>query len=179
MLNTLDNIKSAYSPQRHKLHKSLVQQLADTLNQFHGVNFSIRFWNLWLSPYAGYIINNYADFSQESFTPPVKNTVEELRANWKTEVVKLLKKIKDYPNYLAFKKILKENNELHIGFPQVAAVDQDLGTRLPLLDRSWNFARSNSKRDKLLRQYAPAQDPFYRNVLSGLPKLYVEASVMP
>lgn len=174
MFKTKDNLKSAFSPERQKKQDEIVHFLSHILNDFHKVNFSHRFWNLWLMPYANHIVTYFNDFNDLGYNPLVVDTIGDNSSNLKLKLVKLIKTIKNYPDYITHKKTLKENNEIHIGFPDLEVVDDDLGARLPVIERKWRFTISESQRELLINKYGVPGDVFYINILKALPKLYLE-----
>jgi len=64
-LDTINNIKGAYSPERYELSKKYLEILIPVLNRLHSTFYSERFWEIVLKGYVGFVISNLEYYEKE------------------------------------------------------------------------------------------------------------------
>ena len=177
---TLNNIKSAFSPKRQALSKVYLEILARVLNELHATSYSLRFWTFLLHGYVGSVISNLELYEQEDIILRITNDYESgfgkpsLKIRLQKSIIAMLKYFKTLKNKKRILNYIRSHSSLHIGFPKLKVVDDDLGQRLPLFYPFYQFMHNRKIRDELELISQKYDDIVVRNMLRGIPKIYIE-----
>lgn len=180
MINTLSNLKSAFSPERQELSDKYVAVLAHVLNELHGEQYSLRFWTFLVGKYVGSVITNIELYSAPDFEIILTNEAVSgfgrpgLKNKVKNGITQFIKGLKTSKNETKLFELLAAYDSLHIGFPDLEVVTSDLGVKLPAYTPIYSL-KKNKKLRKQLRSLAQKQENILlQNMINGLPKLFVE-----
>ncbi|MDP2158857.1 MAG: hypothetical protein Q8K02_00105 [Flavobacterium sp.] len=166
MIHTVTDLKSTFSPERHALFSNYLPVLVEVLNEFHGVNYSIRFWSFILSDYIQGYITKQAGVENKS------NAIKKTDL-WKKKLIHtfkvLFKRSKSHEVY----NVIKNHNSLHIGFPKLSEVDDDLGKALPYYMWDLKVRFKKETRERLL-EICSLYDSNLSNLINGIPAELLE-----
>lgn len=179
-MSTINNIKSAFSPERQRLSTQYIGILGKVLNDLHSVNYSYRFWALLLAKYIGSVISNLEIYGSK--VPDIWISSDTIPGFGKPLFKDLAKmRLLHVAKYLmSFKKksqvfnLIKDKTSLHIGFPDLQEVNDDLGSKLPNLEMLYSFNLNAQKRSKLESLAQEYDDVVVRNMIIHTPKIFVE-----
>lgn len=117
-----------------------------------------------LKDYGGYVISNLEYYRDEAYEASISNERQNrfgktsLYQKLRRQLVLMVKNLKSVGNKKAIFETFEKNDCLHIGFPNLQVVDEDLGNRLPLYYPKFNFIKNKKTRGKLYRLAAKHQD---------------------
>ncbi len=178
--NSSANILSAFSPERQRMQSELVKELVLVLNRLHNVSHSERFWNILVIDYAAVAVTRREQLMRSRvYVKPGMlvingNDFPSPKEKFKFYFFIFLKYILSLKNLLISNKILKENQNIAIGFPDMEAVKSDLGHSIPHY-YPFFWGGGNKKKRKVLKEIAAEyKDVYLQNIISLIPEIYVE-----
>jgi len=168
------------SPLRIELSDKLRELLADVLNEVHDKDYSQRFWALILEDYITSVLTlkdaleNDKGISKYDKYPINSHTFLSFKDSLREDLKILIKYWIDRSNHAELREILKSNDHVNLGFPAVDLPGNELGAELPKLIYYVTGLKGRKKRKKVTRLSKQISDPFLKNAVYRLPKLYVE-----
>jgi putative transferase (TIGR04331 family) len=187
VLNTTDTTEvpkdlglSAMSKERYELSDKLLAILTPVMNEVHGTTYSHRFWSLVMAPYVNAVLSVQRLFEQQPITAKpglfAVNTFRPLTAKQviKANMVRYAKFCLGLKHLVKNKRVLKYEHNILIGFSGIEYIVKALGT--PVCNTTFLFyGHGDTSKRKIVNSIACRyDDTFYRNLITQLPKLYVE-----
>jgi len=168
------------SPLRIELSDNLREVLADVLNEVHNREYSQRFWALILEDYITSVLTlkealeNDKGISKYDKYPINSHTFLSFKDSLKEDLKILIKYWIDRSNHAELREILKGSDQVNLGFPAVDLPGNELGAELPKLIYYVTGLKGRNKRRKVTMLSKKYSDPFLKNAVYRIPKLYVE-----
>ncbi|HMO61136.1 MAG TPA: hypothetical protein PKC39_01730 [Ferruginibacter sp.] len=171
---------SVMAKERYELADKLLDILTPVMNEIHGTQYSHRFWSLIMGHYVNTVLSLQRLFEkQEILTNPGLVAVNaqkplSLKQRIKANAVRYLKFCRGLKHMWANKTILKQEDNIVIGFGGIEYIVEALGK--PVQNTSFFFlGEGDIPKRKIVNSIACRYDDvFQRNLVMQLPKLYVE-----
>jgi len=180
-INTIEDIASAMSPLRRDLSMELFEKLYGVMNEIHGTGFSKRFWMILLEDSVKAVISRIKilekkDIHRKPDLYPInKRSLPNQKERFKGGVFLFAKHLKSRKNREVISRLLKEENQFRIGFPEFEGMDDEgIGANLSLYYPFIIGRGDREKRDAVNEIADRYPDPFMRNVVKELPAVVVE-----
>jgi len=169
------------SPLRLEYSDLIFKKLAEVLNEVHHLNHSVRFWKLITEEYVRAVISRKQELesaelkARPGLYPIVDDSLPDPRKKIKKGIKSFLNYLKARENRGLINQKIRENDLLIAGFKGIPGFIKEVGG-VELPDQELFVAGiGDRKARKLLNEIAgQAQEPFIKNVIRQIPKIYVE-----
>jgi putative transferase (TIGR04331 family) len=163
-----------------EISERIFHLLMPVLNEVHEVDFSLRFWKIVMNDYVNAVISikNLLEQEDINIRPTLQavnsHHIPTLKEKLAARFPSLIKHYKTYGNLRRILHILSENDNVSIGLPALDIVRKETGHPLPLYYPVYPGKGNKTKRQRINTIAKRYSDPYQRNVIIGLPQVYVE-----
>lgn len=131
--------------------------------------------------YAGITISQHKLYNDFDFNyPPGLEEINGLKPpafkqKIKLDTIKIVKRLWAFNSFKVTRKLLKQENNLSVGFHNLQIVKDELGKPIPIDNVMFFISKGNTVLRKKVNAIAEKQeDVFYRNAIKRIPKIYIE-----
>lgn len=175
-----DEVPGVVSLQRIEISESIFALLAPVMNEIHNKNYSPRFWKIVMNDYVNasisimYILKEREMGDAVSLVPINSHHIPTLKQKFIARAPSIIKHYKTYGTLRRINQVLRNHNDISIGFPDLDIVKKETGCPISLYYPVYFGSGDKGKRALVNKIAARYSNLFHRNIIKRLPKVYVE-----